>query len=31
MVFYLQDTTGGKPLISANTLATLTAAVQPSQ
>jgi hypothetical protein len=31
MVFYLQDTTGGKPLVSANTLATLTATVQPSQ
>jgi len=31
MVFYLQDTTGGKPLISANTLATFTATVLPSQ
>jgi len=31
MVFYLQDTTGGKPLTSANTLATFTATVQPSQ
>jgi len=28
LVFYLQDTTGGKPLTSANTLATVTVAVQ---
>jgi len=31
MVFYLQDATGGKPLTSANTLATFTASVRPSQ